>query len=277
MTRSLILAALCASACASPALACVKTSELEGVLRIPFCDPEAHADCRRAEEAVYEYTQTMDMPGVLSIAAQTSPWRIYDGNHRILTVDELAIDMRALRTNEERAYLVGSWTARQPGGGDSLAQRVSAALDGFPVDGTDGFLWLTAAGGLRTTQQAFSTWKSGPYRIREGEDVMAAMVPGAMTLFEDRLIADGLAEGVVAAGVGHDVFHLCPERALAAFERAAAMGSAIGAYNAALMHGESGNRAKAIVALERAVTLGDEKAKARLVVMREREADSVID
>ena len=48
-------------------------------------------------------------------------------------------------------------------------------------------------------------------------------------------------EGVVQAGVGYDVFLLCPERALAAFERAARMGSAIGAYNAGLIHAENGD------------------------------------
>ena len=57
---------------------------------------------------------------------------------------------------------------------------------------------------------------------------MVAMVPGAMVQFEDRFAEEGNAEGVLRAGVGSDVFMLCPQGALAAFERAAEMGSAIG-------------------------------------------------
>lgn len=271
MKSPLLLAALCAATFALPAFGCVESHSLEGTLTIPFCDPKADADCVPAGKAVYHYTEILDIPGVYTIGLQTSPWRMYDGNDRILTIEELAALVRSDRTTHTRVHLVGSWTAKLPeGNGETLAQKLSAALDGFPVDGSDGFLWLTAKGGMRTTRQAFSMWKTGGYSVRKGDDVMLAMVPGAMAQFEDRFAADGDARGVVRAGVGHDAFMLCPDRALAAFERAAKMGSPIGAYNAALMHEQNGDYAKAIAGLERAVTLGDEKAKTRLAVLRKR-------
>lgn len=69
------------------------------------------------------------------------------------------------------------------------------------------------------------------------------------------------------AAAGWDVFFLCPDKALAGFERAAAKGSAIAAYNAALMRlerGREGDRTAALALLERGVALGDAKSKARL-------------
>ena len=271
MKRLLLLAALCAIIFPLPALGCGLASGLDGTLEIPFCNADADADCVQAGKAVHNYLEKLDIPGVFTIAVQASPWRMYDGSDRILTIEEVATVVRTQRKTYTRAYLVGSWTARLPDGdGETLAQRLSATLDGFPVDGSDGFLWLTASGGMRSTRQAFSAWESGAYSVRNGEDVMVAMVPGALAQFEDRFAAEGLAEGVVRAGVGHDTFGLCPESALAAFERAAEMGSPIGAYNAAMIHEENGDRANAIAALERAMALGDEKAKTRLALLRER-------
>lgn len=84
----------------------------------------------------------------------------------------------------------------------------------------------------------------------------------------DQFAEEGRAEGVVRAGVGKDAFMLCPDGALAAFERAAGMGSAIGAYNAGVMHAEAGDRDAAIKWLEKAAALGDAKAVERLAAMR---------
>ena len=205
------------------------------------------------------------MPGVFTIAGQTSPWRMYDGEGRILTVEEVAAAVREQRKEQARVLLIGSWTAVRPdGAGETLAQRLSVALDGFPVDGTDGFLWLGPDGSMRTTRQAFSVWSSGPYSVEEGEEVLAPLVPGAMVQFEDRFAEEGIAAGVVEAGIGYDVFMLCPERALAAFERAAGMGSAIGAYNAGLMHAANGSSEGAVRWLEMAVSMGDVKGSAAL-------------
>ena len=213
----------------------------------------------------------LDIPEVFAIGLQTSPWRMYDIEGRILTVEEVAAVIRARRPDsDKRVRLVGSWTAARPDGSKAtLAHRLSDALDGFPVDGSDGFLWLSPKGGMRTTHQAFSVWKTGPYRVGHDEDVLMALVPGAMAQFEDQFSRDGSAEGVLQAGIGYDVFMLCQERALTAFERAAGMGNAIGAYNAGLMHAESGDRSTAITWREKAETLGETKARAALATLRE--------
>ena len=254
--------ALAIAALLSPAtaFACVPAKALEGTLSIPTCDPKADAgDCVPGQQAVYEALEALDIPGEFTVGIQTSPWRMYDSQDRIVTVDEMAEAVRTQRPAKDlRVRLVGSWTAALPEGeGQTLAQRLSAALDGFPVEGSDGFLWLSPKGAMRTTHQAFSVWRTGYYDLPRGGDVMVALVPGALVQFEDRFAEDGIADGVVRAGVGKDVFMLCPDGALAAFERAAAMGSAIGAYNAGLMHAEAGRRDDAIRLLERAVALGE--------------------
>lgn len=253
------------------ALACDEAPLLEGSLSIPQCDSKAAgSDCIPGGKAVYDALEALEVPGEFTIGLQTSPWRMYDGEGRILTVEDVAAAVRAKRADsDKRVRLVGSWTAERPDGrGETLAQRLSAALDGFPVEGSDGFIWLSPKGAMRTTRQAFSVWKTGAYSVRPGDDVMVALVPGALAQFEERFAADGLANGVVQAGIGHDVFMLCPESALASFERAANMGSAIGAYNAGLMHAEVGDRPAAIAMLEKAAALGEKKALAALAALR---------
>lgn len=272
MNSSLVLAlAIAALLLPASALACVPAAKLDGTLSIPYCDPNADADnCVPAGKAVYDALEALDIAGEFTVGAQTSPWRMYDSNDRIITIDEMAAAIRKERPETDlRVRLVGSWTAALPEGeGATLAQRLSTSLDGFPVDGSDGFLWLSPKGAMRTTHQAFSVWKTGWYHVARGEDVMVALVPGAMAQFEDQFAADGNADGVVRAGVGKDAFMLCPDGALAAFERAAGMGSAIGAYNAGVMHAEAGDRAAAIKWLEKAAELGDAKAVERLAAMQ---------
>lgn len=254
------------------AYACDEMSALEGVLSIPQCDPETAAGgCVPGSRAAFDALEALEMPEVFTIGLQTSPWRMYDAEGRILTVKEVATAIRGKRPDSDRrVYLAGSWTGARPDGSNAtLARRLSAELDGFPVDGSDGFLWLSPTGGMRTTHQAFSVWKTGPYSVRRGEDVLIALVPGALAQFEDQFARDGSAVGVLQAGIGYDVFMLCQERALAAFERAAAMGNAIGAYNAGLMHAEDGDRSAAISWLEKAKALGEAKATVALATLRE--------
>ena len=251
-------------------LACDQATRLDGVLTVPQCDPAtATKGCISAAEALHHAAEAFDIEHVFTIALQTSPWRMYDGEGRILTVDELATAIRAGRTaTDGRVYLVGSWTAARPDGqADTLARRLSTALDGFAVDGSDGFLWMAADGTLRTTHQAFSVWKTGPYTVERGADVLTALVPGWVAQFEDRLAAEGNHEGVLRAGVGHDVFLLCQARALAAFERAGDLGSGIGAYNAGLMHAEAGDPDAARGWLAKAQALGEKKAAAALAAL----------
>lgn len=271
-TPKIIALALATLALAAPTMACEPAKALKGTISIPICDPGAKGDvCIPGHEAVYAAMEALDIPNVFTIGIQTSPWRMYDGEDRIVTVDEMADSVRQGRPESDtRLRLVGSWTSARPdGNSDTLVQRLSAALDGFPVDGSDGFLWLSPKGDMRTTHQAFSVWKTGWYQLRKGDDVMLALVPGAMAEFEDTFAEEGRAEGVVRAGVGKDVFMFCPQGALAAFERAAGMGSPIGAYNAGVMHAEAGDEATAIHWFEKAAALGDAKATPRLTAMRE--------
>ena len=269
--RSCLTLALLFALLPATALACGPAKGLSGMLPIPTCTPGAQdPSCIPAHEAVYAATEAVEIPAEFTIAVQTSPWRMYDGNDRILRVEEIAAVVRKQRpATDTRVRLVGSWTAARPDGeGQTLAQRLSAALDGFPVEGSDGFLWLGPKGEMRTTQQAYSIWQTGWYHVHRGEEVLVPLVPGAMAQFEDRFAADGNAGGVVRAGVGKDVFLLCPDGALAAFERAAGRGSAVGAYNAGVMHAEAGRRDDAIRLLERAVALGDAKAGELLAAWR---------
>lgn len=257
---------------AGTSLACTASRALDGIVTIDQCDDSAVGGaCIPGSRAVYDALQTLDIPGVFTIGIQTSPWRMYDAEGRIVTVEEIAAGVRAGRTTKhQRVRLIGSWTAAVPGGdGPTLAERLSDALEGFPVDGSDGFLWLSPKGEMRTTHQAFSAWRAGPYSVNPGDDVMVAFVPGALSQFEQRFADEGNGVGVVMAGVGHDVFMLCPAGALAAFERAADMGNAIGAYNAGLMHAEAGDRVAAIKWLEKASALGENKAAARIEAVTE--------
>lgn len=250
---------------------CEPSAALQGVESIPECDgTQGDSDCISGNSAIFDALKALDIAGAYTVGVQTSPWRMYDGEGRIMTVEDAAAAIRpGLADKHRRVYLVGSWTATRPDGDEAtLAKRLSDALDGYPVDGSDGFLWLSPAGDMRTTRQAFTAWKTGPYSVRRGDDVLMALVPGSLAQFEDRFAEDGIAEGVVQAGIGHDVFMLCPESALAAFERAADMGNAIGAYNAGLMHAEQGQDDAAITWLERAAALGEAKATTVLAKLR---------
>lgn len=241
--------------------ACEQAPALEGVLSIPQCDP-ASEECVPGTRAAHAALEALEIPDVFTIGVQTSPWRMYDAEGRVLTIAEVAAAVRAaMPASDRRVHLAGSWTAARPdGGGDTLAHRLSVALDGVPVDGSDGFLWLSPSGAMRTTRQAFSVWKAGPYSVARGEEVLTALVPGAMAQFEDQFARDNNAAGVVQAGIGFDVFLLCQERARSAFERAAGMGSPIGAYNAGLMHAETGDSDAAKRWLQLAARRGEAKA-----------------
>lgn len=249
------------------ARACLSSPTLHGALTIPQCDPRARAaDCTPAAEVLHQRLEAFDIPDVFTIGLQSSPWRMYDADARILTVEDVANGVRASRPeSDRRVHLIGSWTAARPDGStDTLAHRLSSALDGLPVDGSDGFLWLDQNGNMRTTRQAASLRITGPYAVHETDDVMMALIPGALIDYEAGLDEQGNAEGLVHVGMGYDAFLLCPERALAAFERAAELGSAIGAYNAGLIHAEAGRRADATAWLRRAVALGDQRARPAL-------------
>lgn len=268
--------ALLALCLLSPAaLACESDHHLalSGTVTVETC-PQESDDCVYAGNVLQPYfAAAPDDPTVMGVGLQSSPWRLYDGDMRILTVEELAGMVRANRdATETRVELIGSWTGVSPSPGvPSLADRLSRALDGFPVRGEDGFLWVKADGSRRTTRQAYTARQgAGTYYLPKGGEVLAALAGGWPAYVEDR-IPDDQPELLMRAAAGWDVFFLCPDKALAGFERAAAKGSAIAAYNAALMRlerGREGDRVAALALLERGVALGDAKSKARLEAER---------
>lgn len=271
--------ALLALCMISPAaLACDTTHlSLSGTAEVQTCSPQDDSDCIFAGNTVYEYMEkVLDSDSVFTIGLQSSPWRMYDGDMRILAVDEMADAIRPrIGGKLERVEIIGSWTGVSPApGAPSLADRISKALGGFPVKGEDGFLWLAQDGTRRTTRQAFTLREgAGSYFLPKGSEVFVPLVAGWPAFVQDRIPEDD-AEMLMRAAAGWDVFFLCPDKALVVFELAAEKGSAIAAYNAALMRLERGaedDRAAALALLERGAALGDAKSRARLGVERSRE------
>lgn len=258
----------------SPAALACDTSHLplSGTASVKTCSPtQGSSDCVYSGQAVFEYMEAVPDPEtVFTIGLQTSPWRMYDGQMRILAVEDVAEVIRPELSKLERVELIGSWTGVPPEpGAPSLADRVSKALGGFPVRGEDGFLWLAQDGSRRTTRQAFTVREgAGSYYLPKGAEVFVPLAAGWPAFVQDQ-IPEGDADLLMHAAAGWDVFFLCPDKALAGFEHAAAKGSAIAAYNAALMRlerGADGDRDAALALLERGVALGDAKSRARLDV-----------
>ena len=244
---------------------------LSGAVSVATCSPKQESpDCVYAGEAVYEYSKAMpDTDALYTIILQASPWRMYDGDMRILTVDDVANAVRPnLNGKVERVELIGSWTGVSPEPGvPSLADRVSNALGGFAVVGEDGFLWLAKDGTHRTTHQAFTMREgAGSYFLPRGSEVFVSLVAGWPADVQGQIPQDD-ADMLMRAAAGWDVFFLCPDKALAGFEQAAAKGNAIAAYNAALMRlerGTDGDRVSALALLERGAALGDARSRERL-------------
>lgn len=243
---------------------------LSGAIRVDTCLDTDAPHCVYAGKAVRAYGDRIpDSDEVLTILLPSSPWHLYDSESRILTVEDLAASIRPkLGGKVERIELIGSWTGVSPAPGTpSLAQRLSRALDGFPVKGEDGFLWLSPDGSRRTTRQAYTGREGGgSYFLPEGSDVLVSLATGWPVYVEDRIPEDDLALRTAAAA-GADVFLLCPDQALASYERVAGQGGAIAAYNAAIMRLErnaDGDRDAALRLLERGAALGDARSRERL-------------
>jgi hypothetical protein len=215
---------------------CKPLETLQGVVSIPTCES---GSCVSGAKAIYEYSNRIkDDPEVLLFNLHSSPWRFYDDDMRILTIEEVARMAKPYIANgAKRIVLMGSWTGASPNRNEkSLAQRLSTALGGFPVSGMDGFLWLAKDGSARTTRQAFSVRKGkGEYKIKTGTEVMVSMVAGWPTDVEglSRRVKDS--DGVMRAAAGWDIFFLCPDSALSSFEAASQLSNPIAAYNAALI------------------------------------------
>jgi len=249
---------------------CAISLPLQGAVSIKACDSRKTA-CVPASEALHKYfSDAPDSPDVLTIALQGSPWRLYDGELRIIGVDELASMIGNSRSKAiKRVELLASWSAVAPEPGQkSLVQKLSRRLDGFPVQGVDGFLWMDKKGGRRTTRQAVTIATGAvPYTVAPGDEVMASFAVGWPATLEKEFLNDRNAEGVFRAGVGWDVFSLCPERSLSAFEAAAKLSHPIAAYNAAIIRlerGAKGDLEAVKVLLLQAANAGDKKSADRL-------------
>lgn len=272
--KYLLCALLLAASCHAMA-ECENGLPLHGVVTIDNCDARG-PNCVRADKALYEYMESVkDDPAAVSVGITASPWHFYDADMHILSVEELAARIRPLLAKDKglkRVVLLGSWTGVAPTpGGKSLAQRLSAALDGFPVQGEGGFLWIAKDGSMRTTNEAFSVMRSGPYGIAPGAEVMVSFVAGWPATMSAQFVKAGNAEGIMLAGVGWEVFTLCPEQALQAFEAAARLSNAIAAYNAAVMlleRGHPGDAEAAMAYLSQAAGAGDKNAATRLEQLR---------
>lgn len=262
---TLLLAALAGSASAD----CPTSLPLKGALSIANCYPMKDG-CVPAAEALHAAITAMPDAGddVLRISMQGSPWHLYGPDYRILDIETLAGMVRAQGQKIQRVLLFSSWSGLAPDRQrKSLAQQLSHALDGMPVEGKDGFLWLDARGGDYTTQQAFSMFESGPYAVEKGSPVMAALVAGWPAMFESQFKQQKDGAALLRVGAGHEIFHLCPERALAAFEAAAALAQPVGAYNAAILRLErnaKGDMQAARALLQKAAAQGDQPSASLL-------------
>jgi len=247
---------------------CESSLKLEGVVSIECCSPSDK--CIPADKAAYEYTESAKSdPSELRISLHGSPWHLYDQDLRILTIEELSeIAKPQLRDGVKRIVLVASWSGVSPDhNSKSLAQKLSDLLGGFPVSGMDGFVWIAKDGSVRTTHQAFTIVHPCPYGVHPGDEVMVSRVVGWPLEFEEDYVKKKDSEGIMRAGVGWDVYLLCPDRALQSFEAAAKLSSLTATYNAALMHlecGGEGDFKAATSLLSRAAAHGDKKAEAKL-------------
>ena len=210
-------------------------------------------------------------PDKLIITVQSSPWRIYDSEMRIIEpTDFLQLIRSNLNPNITKIVLVGSWTGTKVSNNQSLISQLSKNLGNIQVDGFDGFVWLSSNGKIRTTKNKFTIFRSGIYRINLGSEIMASLTVGWATSFENQFISNRNAEGFLIAGVGQDAFILCPEQALKNFEASAAMGNKIAAYNAAIMLLDTrtlNNTRKAKSLLIQAAKSGDKKSQAKLATI----------
>lgn len=254
---------------------CGDAMPLHGLSAIPNCDARG-PNCVHASHAVQEYmkkTQANKDPDVIPIWINTSPWRFYDSDGHILSVKKMAAMVRSIlpkKKTANRIVIYGSWSGVAPPGGKSLAERLSQALGGMPVQGQKGFLWISRDGSTHVTREAAYPSRIGTYGIRPGADVLMPFISGGLATLSDKIIKMRNAEGLMLAGLGWDTFFLCPERALQMYEAAAKLHDPIAAYNAAIMlleRDRPGDRKAAQAFLAQAAAKGDKPAKKRLAAL----------
>lgn len=253
---------------------CAHQLPVSGAVSLSSCDPKTAA-CLEPEVAWNRFQKKFGELEEknrqrLTLKLFTSPWRAYDSSSRIMSIDELARPSRegiASNPSVKRVEIIGSWSGVRPSPEQaSLAEQLSRELDGFPVSGGQGFIWFDAKGGVRTTRQAF-TILAGRHMVAADGEVMldlplSNVIPAAG---EIRAGKDG--KGLLLLGVAWDVFGLCPEQALLAFEDAAALGEPTAAYNAAVMRRQPGalqDLSKSATLMKRSAELGFTLARTEL-------------
>ena len=257
------------AACGFAHADCPSTLPLSGFTSIDNCDP-SRATCVDAGAALFDYMDARkdDDPTVLVIGLHASPWHLYGPEYHIMEIEELAALVKQQGNKIKHVILLASWSGVAPDAhSPSLAQKLSLALRGMRVSGQDGFVWYEKSGAVHTTRQAFSGYKTGIYRVATGSKVMASLVAGWPAGLESEFAKRRDGEGMMRSGVGADVFMLCPDGALRAYDASADLSNPIGAYNAAIMRlerGRAGDKQQAIALLKKSAVLGDKKAPAKL-------------
>ena len=251
---------------------CPSTLPVKGFVAADNCDP-ANTTCVDAGTAMFHYVDGRKDTSQtrLVISLHGSLWHLYDGDYRILEINDLAAMVRQHGPKIREVMLVASWSGIAPDQHTkSLAQKLSTALNGMRVTGKDGFVGYSKDGAVNTTRQAFTGYKSAVYRIEKGAKVMASLVAGWPMALEAQFAQRGDGNGLNRVRAGYDIFLLCPERALQEFDASAAMSDPVGAYNAAIMRLERrrpGDKADAIALLRKSAATGDKKAQAKLNAM----------
>ena len=205
-------------------------------------------------------------PQTFLIGTQASPWHVFDEEMRIVTIEELAEEVKPrIKDGVKRIVLAASWSGVAPNPyTKSLAQKLSDALNGFPVDGSDGFVWLSKKGTSRTTHQASTVIGKCPYGIHEGDEIMVSLAAGWPVVFEKEINEKNDPYPILRVGVAWEIYMLCLGQALQSYETAARLSNPIAAYNAAIIHlerGQDGDFEEAGRLLREAVAHGDTKAQ----------------
>lgn len=93
------------------ALSCESSLPLNGAESIKTCDRHTPG-CTPAAKLVNQYTEAMpDDPKLFTITLQSSPWRFYDPDTRIITPEEVAAMIKAHWKPEiKNVVLIASWT-----------------------------------------------------------------------------------------------------------------------------------------------------------------------
>jgi len=249
---------------------CPSSLPLKGISTVEDCRANSK-NCVEAGAALREYMDARadDAPELLTIGLHGSPWHLYDADDRIMEIGDLAQLVKDQGPQIKRVELLSSWSGVAPDvHHQSLAAQLSRALGNMPVTGQDGFVWYASDGHTETTHQAFTMRAgAGRYLVKPGEKVMASLVVGWPLELEPEILKRQDGQGMLFEGAAYDVFLLCPERSLVAYEKGASFSNAVATYNAAIMHlerNEPGDKAVALALLKQAASAGDTKASEKL-------------